>query len=215
MNPQCITCGLLKSTVNITGKKCIYNSNHTFPTTNKKKKILIMSDTHFNHKRLIEWGRPNDFEELILKNLMKIDPIDIFIHLGDVCIGNDEIQHSLLTSVIPASAKKILVKGNHDNKSNNWYLDHGWDFVCDGFTDTYYGKKIIFSHRPQFDNGTFDINIHGHLHGNSHRDSDADSVYYDTLFHFDVSPDIHEYQPLLLEDIINKMIKETPLIPKE
>ena len=45
-------------------------------------KIYAISDTHFGHNKLIEYGRLKGFSELILKNLSKTEG-DILIHCGD------------------------------------------------------------------------------------------------------------------------------------
>lgn len=123
----------------------------------------LTTDTHFNHTKMIEYcNRPENFEDIIIENILKVvKDDDILIHLGDICIGKDEENHIFIQSL---KCKKILVKGNHDNKSNQWYLEHGWDFVCDKFYMKFEGKIICFSHTPQKDNGDFDINIHGHFH---------------------------------------------------
>lgn len=123
----------------------------------------LTTDTHFNHTKMIEYcNRPENFEGIILENILKVvKDDDVLIHLGDICIGKDEENHIFIQSL---KCKKILVKGNHDNKSNQWYLEHGWDFVCDKFYMKFEGKIICFSHTPQKDNGDFDINIHGHFH---------------------------------------------------
>ena len=112
---------------------------------------------------MIEYcARPKNFENLIFTNIIKIiKDEDILIHLGDVCFGKDSEMHKKYIESLPF--KKILVIGNHDRKSNNWYLEHGWDFVCKTFSGKYFGKNILFSHRPHKDIG-FDVNIHGHFH---------------------------------------------------
>jgi len=125
------------------------------------KKIWIISDTHFNHDKMVDYcNRPKNFEELIIKNLEVIKVEDILIHLGDVCFGNDKENNKKLTQL---KCKKWLVKGNHDKKSNKWYLENGWDFVCESFSDNYFGKKILFSHCPM-PAEKYDLNIHGHFH---------------------------------------------------
>lgn len=130
-------------------------------------KIYLITDTHFNHDRMIEYcNRPKNFEEMIWSGLRIINPNDLLIHLGDVCIGNDKETHLKLMGRV--QCKKILIRGNHDRKSNNWYLENGWDFVCKTFSDIYFGKKILFSHEPHEDIG-FDINIHGHFHNTLYR----------------------------------------------
>ena len=79
----------------------------------------------------------------------------------------DDIVHKFIVDEL--KCKKILVKGNHDSKSNSWYLEHGWDFVCEEFKDTLYGKNILFSHYPKVWDGVYDLNIHGHFHNSDHR----------------------------------------------
>ena len=126
-------------------------------------KIWILSDTHFNHPKMIEYcDRPKNFEELLWAGLKELKEEDLLIHLGDICIGKDKEVHQHLQGI--SGCRKILVKGNHDMKSNNWYLENGWDFVCDFFYDKYYNTNIYFSHRPILDIGKNCINIHGHFH---------------------------------------------------
>ena len=52
-------------------------------------KHLIISDTHFLHKNIVQYcNRPTDFNKLIIKNWHKVvKPEDIVIHLGDVACG--------------------------------------------------------------------------------------------------------------------------------
>jgi calcineurin-like phosphoesterase family protein len=109
-------------------------------------------------------GRPEDFGGRILVELAScLKRGDILIHLGDISMGHDEDAHNSLNLIIPGGVTRILVRGNHDKKSNKWYLEQGWDFVCESFTDTYFGKKVLFSHTPA-PIGDYDINFHGHFH---------------------------------------------------
>lgn len=129
-------------------------------------KYWIITDTHFNHERMKEFGRPDDFEEKIASSLKRLTEEDVLIHLGDVCIGKDEEVHNKY--IIPIKSKKWLIAGNHDKKSYSWYLEHGWDFVSESVLFYFRGKKILFTHAPAPD-GNYDINIHGHLHDGEHR----------------------------------------------
>lgn len=132
-------------------------------------KIWLTTDTHFGHDKLVEYaGRPEGFSVLIYKNLKAaLHPSHMLIHLGDIGIGKDAEYHAAFIETLPS--RKVLVRGNHDRKSNAWYLDHGWDFVCERFTDTYFGKRILFSHMPVKDDGFYDVNIHGHFHNSDFR----------------------------------------------
>ena len=148
-------------------------------------KIHIISDTHLNHFKIAEYcDRPDNWEQQIVDNLVNMET-NLLIHLGDVSLGNDVEWHNTF-AFLPC--KRWLILGNHDGKSMNWYMDHGWDFVARNFTMYLYGLRILFSHRPYpfppmktvtrelARDGTFsevmvdkhrsnfDINIHGHIH---------------------------------------------------
>lgn len=127
----------------------------------------LTTDTHFGHDKMQEYcGRPKGFEDLIFKNLKRIGEDDVLIHLGDFCIGRDAYWHEIFSKY---PFRKILIRGNHDQKTNHWYMTHGWDFACENFLLTFEGKRILFSHAPTIDDGTFDVNIHGHFHNTLHR----------------------------------------------
>lgn len=147
-------------------------------------KIFLTTDTHFGHRKMEEYcGRPPDFESRILKKLAQTRP-DILIHLGDFCIGNDERWHATFMQTLNKNTplcKKWLVRGNHDHKSNAWYLSHGWDWVGHYFQDRIGGRNILFSHSPVmykklqsslWGSDSFDVNIHGHFHNNGHREGE-------------------------------------------
>lgn len=157
--------------------------------------IYIISDTHFNHTRqMIEYcQRPVNYEELLVKNLSTLTEKDILIHLGDISIGKDAFIHE--TIIKPLKCKKILVRGNHDKKSNSWYLRNGWDFVCEEFVDTLFGRTILFSHEPASHNGCV-LNIHGHLHNKP-----TDLPEYFKLY----SAENEKYKPVDLEKFISKI----------
>lgn len=141
-------------------------------------RIYLTTDTHFGHDKMIDYcNRPIGFEERILANLAQVKP-DLLIHLGDFCIGKDEYWHERFRSMLGGDCKKWLIRGNHDRKSNAWYLSRGWNWVGHYFQDRFYGKNIAFSHSPihytemrsaLWGSDSFDINIHGHFHNNLHR----------------------------------------------
>lgn len=160
----------------------------------------LVSDTHFNHTKLEQWGgRSGDWQEKLWKGLVSIPWEDTLIHLGDVSIGNDEAINRRLIST-PARIK-ILVLGNHDNRSKEWYMNMGWSFVCDGIELLYMGHYLWLSHRPQPPMGHFTQNIHGHTHGNLHR-AEEYAAYYDTEYHKDISPEIVGFSPLRLDTLV-------------
>lgn len=163
--------------------------------------IWITTDTHFNHKQLIEYGRPKDFEEKIWKGLEVIKNEDMLIHLGDVCIGKDEWSNVTLTKM--NSCKKILIMGNHDNKSIKWYLEKGWDIACERLDLKIFGKQICFSHRPTAWDGYFDINLHGHFHDTDHRRLEPEFNNCLSGYNKLIALEYTNYQPITLKSLIS------------
>lgn len=166
-------------------------------------KIWIITDTHFGHDKLIEYGRPIDFNDRILNSFSMIKPGDMLIHLGDFCIGNDETWHKVYFKEL-TGVKNILVRGNHDHKSNSWYLAAGWDMVCESFTFDMFGKKIMFSHYPKAWDGYFDVNIHGHFHDTDHRRFEPQFTKLLTAYNKLLAIERTDYQPVSLEKFISK-----------
>ena len=163
--------------------------------------IWIIADTHFNHKNLVEWGiRPLGYEYLIHMELKKIQPTDTLIHLGDIDMGSTKSVHE--REFMPLECYTILVLGNHDNKSDGWYKRHGWNFVCTSFTNTYFGKKVKFSHHPTVWDGSFDVNIHGHLHDLGHRE-DSRNIMNELI-----SLELNNYKLVNLDSLIKTRYKE-------
>jgi calcineurin-like phosphoesterase family protein len=136
-------------------------------------KIFIYTDTHFNHPAM-KGFRGDNYENKILRGLERIPECDMFIHLGDVSCGNsanDTIYHDLIANSVNAMSR-VLVLGNHDKRSISWYLSHGWSCVVNTMTLNENGRSILFSHAPV---EVYDwmINIHGHLHNEEHRKTEA------------------------------------------
>jgi len=167
-------------------------------------KYYVISDTHFNHDEIIGYcNRPENHELQLYQGMQSISEDGILIHLGDICIGNDEEVHENFIKTI--LRRKILVMGNHDSKSASWYLEHGWDFVCDSFKLKYCGKVICFSHKPQPWDGDWEINIHGHLHNLGHRENEYKDL---KQWHRLYSPELMGYKPIELSKFIQTKRKD-------
>ena len=166
-------------------------------------KLYVIGDTHFNHDNMVEYcNRPENFDERIGKALCRLAPDDTLYHLGDICIGRDAEMHEKF--IEPTKAKKILVRGNHDKRSNNWYLRHGWDFVCTTITDKFFNTEVLLSHRPMRDNG-YELNIHAHLHNLGHRDGEYLLTKNEKQILYAVED--YDYIPMTIEFLINKWRK--------
>ena len=108
------------------------------------------------------WDRLEWYEERIKKQLLTLPKDWILLHLWDICIWRDTYWHNEIIQKL--EYKKILVKWNHDRKSNTWYHNHWCDFVCDTFSLNTNNKHIIFSHKPVDLRTPETINIHWHMH---------------------------------------------------
>ncbi len=128
----------------------------------------VIADTHWGHKKLIDVGaRPEDFEDRIIKNWRRlVQPEDLVFHLGDVWLSNRRAKDQILWGL---PGKKILTLGNHDGESVPFYMQRGFDFVCESFSIKRFGLQILFSHEPVI-GSHFDLNIHGHVHSGEHRE---------------------------------------------
>lgn len=159
----------------------------------------LISDTHFNHLKLEEWGgRSGDWQEKLWKSLESIPQEDTLIHLGDVSIGDDK---SVSERIGQLKCKKILVRGNHDKKSFKWFTECGWDFICDGLELLFEGHYLHLTHRPARPQGNTTWNIHGHTHGNMHR-SEEYLDYYSKEYHIDISPELVGFNALRLDTLL-------------
>lgn len=166
-------------------------------------RIFVISDMHLGNNTFVEQGlRPKDFSEKILTNLNRmLNPSDLLIDLGDTC----EVSGDWIERLSFITCKKWFAKGNHDSKSFTWYMNHGYDFVSDGFRLEIFGKKIFFSHMPVKDDGWFDINIHGHFHNfGLERVKEVEPELYEILTpkHELISIEELNYQPIKLKRIL-------------
>lgn len=167
------------------------------------RKFWLISDTHFEHDNMVEYcNRPKDFNIRLFKNLIRIPYQDILIHLGDIGMGKDQFVHNKY--IKPLSCKKWLVLGNHDHKSNLWYLNNGWEVVCKRLFFEAFGKKILFSHKPVKDDDYYDINIHGHFHNSQLHQQEPELLAIKNDKQILFAPEYSRYQPVSLEKFINK-----------
>lgn len=120
--------------------------------------IWISGDYHIlriHDGELIE----NENSELIIQNQNElVENNDAFIYLGDLVDSETDRQDIVRNIIESLSGKlKIMILGNHDLYSVEFYKECGFDYVIEGLSY----KDIIFTHKPI---ETDSINVHGHLH---------------------------------------------------
>ena len=174
-------------------------------------KIYIISDTHFNHNNIIDYcNRPfkdiNEMNNTIIDNWNKtVKNDDIVYHLGDFFLGS---KFDLKDIVDRLNGTIYLIRGNHDRLTVKSYEDCGIVVLKNApiIMDDY---KIVLSHRPLPDTMIKDgyINIHGHIHQNKLEDT-YDNTLFDKNKHINVSCDVLNFKPILLEDLLKESDKK-------
>jgi calcineurin-like phosphoesterase family protein len=130
-------------------------------------RVFVISDTHFGHKRIIEFeaaARPfatieDHDRELVARWNAVVTKRDTVWHLGDVFFGKD--GHKALGEL---NGYKRLVLGNHDHYSLAVYQQY--------FAKIYGAaeyRHCILTHVPIHENQMYryEKNVHGHMHSKS------------------------------------------------
>lgn len=159
------------------------------------ERLWVISDTHFNHEMLVrEKIRPEDYNEQIIKNWNElVQDGDTVIHLGDVIFGDKNKLSEILGQL---KGIKVLVRGNHDYKPNSWFIEQGFNHCVDQIK---YGK-ILFTHEPVLVPENIDLNIHGHLHDNTHRAEEVKDIL--SKKHRLIALEVTGYKPIKLTELI-------------
>jgi len=165
----------------------------------EEKKHWVYSDQHFHHKRIIEMSqRPfEDLDhmesEMIKRYNNLVDKDDIVYWLGDVSFANKEVTRDIISQM---NGYKILILGNHDwHKPRQWWLDVGFQEVTK--YPMIVRKLFILSHQPMPMSDLTYLNIHGHVHHDT----------LDSVFHYNACVEVHDYKPVLLNDIEKEYYK--------
>lgn len=210
--------------INELGKRGPYFKLIKFPlevememiTLDRKRKVWVVSDTHFFHKNLCgptlsSWDRGyRNFSSLEEMNSTIIDNInnsvgedDILLHLGDFMMGP---RHHIFSLRERIKCKEIhLILGNHDEVLTEGHKKYKKEYA-DLFSSVSHYKEIRFDgtlivlcHYPLGswnEMGRGSINLFGHCHSN----------YSRTLGRqMDVGVDTNNMCPYLLSDVVTKL----------
>lgn len=163
----------------------------------------IISDTHFGHYNMIKLcNRPLNFNEKIFSNWEKsVEYEDKILHLGDIAIWFGPLKDMWLGLVDELPGDRHLILGNHDERPREDYGWWGWT-VHDQFIEKIGDTNILFSHEPQEPSKNWDLNIHGHVHNNAHRD-DYDFDWSGPEY-INMSVEVTDYKPMRLRDILDQ-----------
>ncbi len=161
-------------------------------------KVYFTSDNHYFHDNIIKYcNRPfvssGDMNtEMASRWNSVVEPGDVGIFVGDVSAGLKKRQSELRDIISGLNGTKILIRGNHDHQTNEWYIESGFlkvfDFINLG--------QVMIRHYPipespsgticNSDLGNYAHVIHGHVHTN----------VPNFERHFNVAADRHDFYPV-------------------
>lgn len=155
----------------------------------------IISDTHFGHGKIIEYGqRPFDNVEQMNNRLVQcwntiVDEKDTVFHLGDVRHHPDPHDEQYWFDKLNGDI--VLITGNHDNPPE------GFDYHVLKSAVIQHGKyEFYLEHQPV---GFSGWQIHGHAHNN-------DLMNYGFINHgtqrVNISAELLHYCPLSLTRLV-------------
>ena len=160
--------------------------------------VFFIADTHYSDDNIRRYeNRPFDtIKEMDAALIEKWNNVvskndDVYV-LGD--FGADGYEKEILFKL---NGIKYLIKGNHDDKSNDYYRNAGFKEVYD--MPVLYKNFWILSHDAIYVNRNMPYaNLFGHVHNNP--------VIKDySSQHFCVSVERIDYTPISFEEIVRKV----------
>lgn len=169
-------------------------------------KIYITSDTHFNHKTMIEqqWRKfksIEDMNEYIIKKWNEtINPNDTVYHLGDVALNKKTYYCENIEPRL--NGEIIYIKGNHDPQS----LTRVQSMVI-----RFKGKMFELVHNPKDAICVYDYCIHGHIH----KSGNHEDIFSSHPRFFNANLEYHKFKPVLLNEILGELNQRQKLLNKK
>ncbi len=183
-------------------------------------KLWEIADTHFGHRNIVKFQqRPESHESIMLSNwIERVHEHDQILHHGDVFLGPKGTwrRWALICSRLPGH--KYLILGNHDKAPLDLYELAGFTiippFVADGVAFTH---RPISAHWPLELDEPWEINIHGHVHGNGvgwGHERSGDTLIEGAEY-INVSVEVRDLAPVQLGGLVDmrarrRAARETP-----
>lgn len=126
-------------------------------------KVWLATDWHLwlrEEKDKPDCHKRSDFNQILNCIRERVGNDDLLIYLGDLVDGEFQDKNALKTALLSIGKKMVLVKGNNDLFTDDFYKSCGFKYVVQSFK----WNNCLFTHVPVDDNKC-DLNIHGHLHG--------------------------------------------------
>ena len=132
-------------------------------TIKDKHKVYCATDWHLwvrKEKNKPDCHRCKNFETIIKNVNETLTKDDLLIYLGDLVDGEFQDKDELKSILKTLPGKKILVLGNNDLFTPQFYKSCGFDYV----TQSFVWNNVLFTHMPVKNNNQ--TNVHGHIHSN-------------------------------------------------
>lgn len=174
-------------------------------------RVFFTSDLHLGHKNLCSGIRNMTVEEsdkLIINNWNKVvTKRDTVYVLGDITMEN---KNKIQEYISQLNGRIIIVGGNHDTRECcEVYSTLGITVMgClkyKGFLCTHVPVHEYEITRPH--KQLFRGNIHGHLHCNE--------LNYLGPLYYNVNTELHNYTPILFDDLVNDFINRKESVNKQ
>lgn len=174
--------------------------------------IWITADTHFNHKRILEYcSRPfasiEEMDEALIDRWnMVVKPNHIVYHLGDFTL--DKRAEKYLDRL---NGKILFVPGSHDYWLKKIDLDKykgKLEILPTIYSTKICGERIVMCHYPL---ASWEASFHGSLHLHAHSHGKMERIKN----RFDIGVDCNDFYPFNLEWLvviwhINKAVDKFP-----
>lgn len=163
-------------------------------------KVWLASDWHLfvRNKKGGRECHPRLNYDKVIKNISKADPEDLLIYLGDLTDGEYKNRSHLKEVLLQLPPKnKVLVRGNNDTFSDDFYKECGFKYV----TYKFVWNDILFSHPPL--EHKHSMNIHGHKHFNYKTMHKKDTYWVPYNNHICVFKELGELQEL--KDVMKQL----------
>lgn len=166
----------------------------------RNRKVFWTSDSHWCHDNLVRsfrtsFSNTEEHDEYLIEMWNKtVTDNDVIIHLGDVCWKEREVMRICKR----LNGEKYLIPGNHDSSGIvTKCLRSGFTVLGLMEEVRVNDVRILASHYPvgYWESGgrrSGMYMLHGHMHGYVGRGVSI----------ADVGVDVHEYRPVLTEDIL-------------
>jgi calcineurin-like phosphoesterase family protein len=179
--------------------------------------VFFTSDTHFNHKNIIEYcDRPFDsieeHDEYLIEQWNKtVSSKDHVYHLGDFAFWKNNIDPDKIASRL--NGKKYLIIGNHDKKLPDKHftiLGHYYELNPKSFDNETKILPIILCHYPFH---SWNRAYHGswHLYGHVHGKNEENDTF---SLRMDVGVDSNDFSPVSYDEIETIMDEKAYRIKK-